>query len=70
MRTHYAQASNTFITSQTHQNLSGDVILGNSGSNCSVYKLQYQIEYGLIKTPLISSVSHFNLGRLKLCLVG
>jgi len=25
-------------------------------------------EYGLIKTPLISSVSYFNLGYLKLCL--
>jgi len=40
---------------------SGDVILGNSGRYCSVYKLQDNRECGLIKTTLISSVSHFNL---------
>ena len=29
---------------------------------CSVDKLQNRIEYGLIKTALTSSVSHFSLG--------
>jgi len=45
----YAQASNTFITSQTYQKLLGDVILRNSGRYCSVYKLQDKTEYRLIK---------------------
>jgi len=30
--------------------------------------INYRIEYGLIKTPLISSSSNFNLGRVKLYL--
>ena len=55
MVTLYAQASNTFITSQTYQKWSGDVILCNSGRYCSVYKLQNKTEYGLIKTKVISS---------------
>jgi len=36
----YAQASNTFITSQTYQKRSGDVILVYNDRYCSVYKLQ------------------------------
>jgi len=36
----YAQVTNTFVTSQMYEKLSGDVILGNSGWYCSVYKLQ------------------------------
>jgi len=39
----YAEASNTFITSQTYQKLSGNVFLGNSGRYCPVYKLQKRI---------------------------
>jgi len=49
------------------QKRSGDVILGNSGRYCSVYKWQDKTEHELIKTTLISSVSHLNLG-LKPCL--
>jgi len=41
---------------------SGDVVLGDSGRYCSVYKLQDKTKHGLIKTTLISTVSHFNLG--------
>ena len=63
----YAQAWNTFTSSQTYQKYSGIAILGNSGRYCSDYKLQEKTERGLIKTSLISSVSHFNL-VLKLCL--
>jgi len=48
--------------------LSGDVILGNNGSaaGTALSKLQDKTEYRLIKTALISSASHFDLG-LKLC---
>jgi len=56
-----------FITSQTYQKYSGVVILGNSGRYCSDYKLQDKTEWGLIRTSLISSVSHFHL-VLKFCL--
>jgi len=57
----YAQASNTFNTSQMYQKWWGDVILGNSGRYCSVYKLQDKTEHELIKTiTLIHSLSHFN----------
>jgi len=68
MVTLYDQASNVFITSQTYQKLSGDVILGNNGSaaGTALSKLQDKTEYRLIKTALISSASHFDLG-LKLC---
>ena len=62
MVTLYAQASNTFIISQTYQKWSDDIIVGNSGRLSSVYKLQDKTEYGLIKATLISSVSHFNFG--------
>ena len=58
----YAQASNTFITPQTYQKWSGDLILGNTSRYYCVYKLQDKTEDGFIKTALISSVSHFNLG--------
>jgi len=44
-----------------YQKESGDVVLGNRGIYCSVYKLQDKTEYRLIKTTVISSVSHFNL---------
>ena len=43
-----------------YQKWYGDVILGNSDRYCSVYKLQDKTEHKLIKTTLISSVSHFN----------
>jgi len=64
MLTLYDQASNMFITPQTYQKLSGDVILGNSGSaaGTALSKLQDKTEYRLIKITLISSASHFNLG--------
>jgi len=64
MVTLYDQASNVFITSQTYQKLSGDVILGNNGSaaGTALSKLQDKTEYRLIKTALISSASHFDLG--------
>jgi len=64
MLTLYDQASNVFITSQTYQKLSGDVILGNNGSaaGTALSKLQDKTEYRLIKTALISSASHFDLG--------
>jgi len=58
----FTQASNSFITSQMYQKLSGDVFLGNSGRYCSVYAWQDKIEHELIKTTLISSVSHLSLG--------
>jgi len=60
----YDQGSNMCITSQTYQKLSGDVILGNSGSAAGTTpsKLQDKTEYRLIKITLISSASHFNLG--------
>jgi len=63
MLTLYAQAPNTSITSQTYHKSSSYVILGNSCFRyCFVYKLHDRIEYGLIKTSLISGVSYFNLG--------
>ena len=62
MVTLYAQVSYSFITSQIYQKWSGDVILDNSGKHCSVYKWQDKAEHELIKTTLISSVSHLNLG--------
>jgi len=61
MLTLYAQASNTFITSHTYQKWSGDVIPGISCRYCSVNNLQDRVEYGLIKTLLISSASYLNL---------
>jgi len=47
-----------------HQKLPGHVILGNSGSaaGTALSKLQDKTEYRLMKTTLISSASHFNLG--------
>ena len=63
----YAQVSNSFIISLTYQKWSGDVILDNSGRYCSAYKWQDKTEHQLIKTTLISSVSHLNFG-LKPCL--
>jgi len=65
MVTRCAQASNTCIIAQTYKSL-GDIILGKSFRYCSVYKLQDRIQYRLIKTSLISSVSYFNLGVVKL----
>jgi len=62
MVTLYAQASDTFINSQTYQKWSGDFILGNRGTYRSVYKIQNKTEYEMIKITLIFSVSHFNLG--------
>ena len=50
MVTLYAPASNAFITSQTYQRWSDDIILRNSGRYCSVHKLQDKTQYGLIKT--------------------
>jgi len=61
MATLNAQASNMFITSQAYQKWSGYVILGDSCRCYPVYKLQDKTEYILIKTALISSVSHLNL---------
>jgi len=55
----YAQASNTFITSQTYQTWSGDIILGNSAG--VALSINNRTEYGLTKTSLISSVSYLNL---------
>jgi len=52
-----------FITSQTYQKLSGDVILGKSGSadGTALSKLQGKTEYRLINITLTSSASHFHL---------
>ena len=58
----YVQVSNSFVTSQMYQKWSDDVILDNSRRNCSVYKGQDKTERELIKTTLISRVSHLNLG--------
>ena len=58
----YVQVSNSFVISQMYQKWSGDVILDNSRMNCSVYKGQDKTERELIKTTLISRVSHLNLG--------
>ena len=44
-----------------YQKWSSDVILGNSGRYCSVYKLQDKTEHNLVKATVVSSVSHFNL---------
>jgi len=41
---------------------SGGVVLRNSDRYCSVYKLQDKTKYGLTKTTLICTISHFNLG--------
>jgi len=46
-----------FISSQMQQKYSGNVILGNSSSYCSVQKLQDKTECGLTQTSLISSTS-------------
>ena len=64
MLTLYDQASNMLISSQTYHKLSGDVILGDSGSaaGTALSKLQDKTENRLIKTALISSASHFDLG--------
>jgi len=58
----YAQASNMFITSQTYQKRSGDVVLGNSGRYCSVYKLQDKTEWGQNRCQKV-----FKRGALRLC---
>jgi len=56
--------------SPTYQQWQCNVILDSSGKYYSVYELQDRRECGLIKTPLISSISYFNLWWLKFCLGG
>jgi len=57
MMTLYAQATNTFITSQTYQNDQA-MLFYVTAADTAVYKLQEKTEHGLIKT---TSVSHFNM---------